>query len=466
MKLWGGRFSQNLNDLAAEFNNSLPFDYRLAEADVHGSIAWAQALARAKVITADEVQQIVRGLRQILGDVQSGQFNYATTDEDIHTAVERRLNEISGPVAGKLHTGRSRNDQVATDFRLWLLKTIDQIDEQLHGLQTAFAHRAEVDWGSLLPGYTHFQRAQPILLSHWWLSHFWPLVRDRERLAQLRGRTSVMPLGAGALAGTPFAIDREALARDLGFTAVSPNSLDAVSDRDFAAEFLFAAALIAVHLSRVSEALILYSTAEFGFVELADAFSTGSSLMPQKKNPDTLELTRGKTGTLIGHLTGLLATLKGLPSAYDKDLQEDKPPVFDAAENLMRMIPVMTGVIDSLSIHADRMQAGLDPNMLATDLADYLVERGVPFREAHRLVGKAVRHAIDRGLRLDRLPLSELQSISDVFAEDIVQVFDFQSSVDRRAAIGGTGHQAVQDQLLQAKEYLKSHSRTEEKNHE
>jgi len=454
MKLWGGRFSQNLNDLAAELNNSLPFDYRLAEADVRGSIAWAQALARANVITADESQQIIGGLLQILSEVQTDQFNYATTDEDIHTAIERRLGEIVGTVAGKLHTGRSRNDQVATDFRGWLLTTIDQIDAQLNDLQAAFAHRAEIDRGILLPGYTHFQRAQPILLSHWWLSHFWPLARDRERLAQLRGRTSVMPLGSGALAGTSFAIDREALARDLGFTDVSPNSLDAVSDRDFAAEFLFIAALIGVHLSRVSEALILYSTAEFGFVELADAFSTGSSLMPQKKNPDTLELTRGKTGALIGHLTGLLATLKGLPSAYDKDLQEDKPPVFDAAENLMRMIPVMTGVIDSLSIHADRMQAALDPNMLATDLADYLVERGVPFREAHRLVGQAVRHAIDRGLQLDRLPLSELQSISNVFAEDIVKVFDFQSSVDRRSAIGGTGSTAVRDQLEQAKNYL------------
>jgi argininosuccinate lyase len=461
MKLWGGRFSENLNQLAADFNNSLAFDYRLGEADVRGSIAWAQALARAKVITEAEVNQLITGLQQILSEIESGQFDYATTDEDIHTAIERRLTEISGAVAGKLHTGRSRNDQVATDFRLWLLPTIDQVDQLLHELQTAFVNRAETDWDILLPGYTHFQRAQPILLSHWWLSHFWPLMRDRDRLMQLRVRTSSLPLGSGALAGTSFPIDREQLARDLGFDQVSPNSLDAVSDRDFAAEFLFVASMIAVHLSRLSEALILYSTAEFGFIELADAFSTGSSLMPQKKNPDTLELTRGKTGTLIGQLTGLLATLKALPSAYDKDLQEDKLPVFDAADNLRRMIPVMTGVINTLTVHADRMRAALDPNMLATDLADYLVERGVPFREAHQLVGQVVKRALDRGERIDRLPLNELQAISPMFAEDVAHVFDFQVSIDRHNAIGGTGHQSVKEQLAQAKDYLKT---AEEKN--
>jgi argininosuccinate lyase len=455
MKLWGGRFSENLNKLAADFNNTLAFDCRMAEADVRGSIAWAQALDRADVLSADEASQIVVGLQQILNEIKSDQFNFSTNDEDIHTAIERRLGEISGQVAGKLHTGRSRNDQVATDFRLWLLPVIDQIERLLHDLQAAFVNRAESDWDILLPGYTHFQRAQPILLSHWWLSHFWPLTRDRDRLLQLRARTSSLPLGAGALAGTSFPIDREQLAFDLGFDQVSPNSLDAVADRDFAAEFLFVASMIAVHLSRLSEALILYSTAEFGFVEIADAFSTGSSLMPQKKNADTLELTRGKTGTLIGQLAGLLATLKATPSAYDKDLQEDKLPVFEAADTLRRMLPVMTGVITTLTVHADRMRAALDPNMLATDLADYLVGRGLPFREAHQIVGRAVKCAIDRGERIDRLPLTELQAISPVFAADVAHVFDFDMSIDRHTAIGGTGHQSVKNQLAQAKDYLK-----------
>ena len=312
MALWGGRFSENLNQLAAEFNNSLPFDWRLAEVDVRGSIAWALALARAGVITPLEAEQLVAGLNQIQNEIHDGRLDFDTGEEDIHTLVERRLSELVGAVAGKLHTGRSRNDQVATDFRLWVLDAIGQIDEQVQNMQMALIKRAETDleWRVILPGYTHFQRAQPILLSHWWLSHVWPLQRDRERLRQLRDRTAVSPLGAGALAGTAFPIDRATLAVDLGFDRASPNSLDAVSDRDFAAEFLFVAAMTGIHLSKLAEALILYSTMEFGFIELSDTFSTGSSLMPQKKNPDPLELTRGKAGTLIGQLTGLLATLK------------------------------------------------------------------------------------------------------------------------------------------------------------
>jgi len=454
MTLWGGRFSENLNQLAAELNASLPFDYRLAEADVRGSIAWVNALMRAHVITPDEAAQLVTGLQQILDEIHQRQLNFATNDEDIHSLVERRLGEIVGSAAGKLHTGRSRNDQVVTDFRWWLMQVIDQIDAGLHDLQAAFVARAESDGDIILPGYTHFQRAQPILLSHWWLSHFWPLARDRERLAQLRQRTAMLPLGAGALAGTPFAIDRERLAHELGFTAVSPNSVDAVSDRDFAAEFLFVAAMIAVHLSRLSEALIVYSTAEFGFVGLADAFSTGSSLMPQKKNPDTLELTRGKTGTLIGHLAGLLSTLKGLPSAYDKDLQEDKLPVFDAAGTLLRIVPVMTGVITTLTVHADRMTAALDPNMLATDLADYLVARGVPFREAHGIAGRAVRKAIELQITVDQLPFYEWQTLSPKFGDDVRGVFDYAAAIDRRNAIGGTAHEAVKQQLEEAKRVM------------
>ncbi len=458
MKLWGGRFSDRLDPLAAEFNASLAVDRRLAEVDVRGSAAWARALAQAGVISGDEAEQLHRGLRQVWAEIREQSFVFASTDEDIHTAVERRLGEIVGAVAGKLHTGRSRNDQVVTDFRLWMMETIDAVDALLHGLQAALVERAERDQSVLMPGYTHLQRAQPILISHWWLSHFWPAARDRERFGQLRARAAVLPLGAGALAGAPFPIDRERLAHDLGFDGVAPNSIDAVSDRDFAAEFLFAAALTAVHLSRLSEALILFATAEFGFVELADAYAAGSSLMPQKKNPDTLELTRGKTGTLIGRLAGLLATLKGLPSAYDKDLQEDKAPVFDAADALLRMIPVMTGLIASLTVRGDRMQAALDPALLATDLADYLVARGIPFREAHSLVGRAIRRAAELGVSLDRLLLAELQTISPAFAEDVTVVFDFAASVVRRGVVGGTAPEAVQAQLAQSKQYLSSHA--------
>ena len=456
MTLWGGRFTGNQNQLAAEFNNSLPFDWRLAAVDVRGSIAWALALARAKVITALEAEQLVAGLNTIQDEIEAGRLDFNTGEEDIHTLIERRLGEIVGAVAGKLHTGRSRNDQVAADLRLWVLDAIAQIDVQVKNLQAALVRRAELDleWNVLLPGYTHFQRAQPVLLSHWWLSHFWPLQRDRERLRQLRGRAAVSPLGAGALAGTAFPIDREALAHDLGFDSAALNSLDAVSDRDFAAEFLFAAALSGVHLSKLSEALILYSTMEFGFIELSDAFSTGSSLMPQKKNPDALELARGKAGTLIGHLAGLLATLKALPSAYDKDLQEDKPAVFAAADTLLVMLPVVAGVIDTLTVHADRMQAALDANMLATDLADYLVQRGVPFREAHGLAGRAVRRALELGISLDRLPLYEWKNISPLIEADVSGVFDFAASIARRNVIGGTGREAVQLQLDEAKRII------------
>ena len=331
---------------------------------------------------------------------------------------------------------------------------MDHLDELLRGVQQALFDRANQDLELVMPGYTHLQRAQPILLSHWWLAHFWPLARDRQRLAQARERAAVLPLGSGALAGTPFAVDRPFLAAELGFARVSANSLDAVSDRDFAAEFLFTAALVGVHLSRLSEALVLFSTAEFGFVELSDTYSTGSSLMPQKKNPDTLELTRGKAGALIGKLTGLLATLKGLPSTYDKDLQEDKLPVFEAADTLEVMLPVMSGLLSTLKIRPEGLRKALDPALLATDLADSLVQRGVPFREAHGLVGQVVRRAQEMGVGLDRLPLAELQAISPVFAGDVEQVFDFRASANRRAVQGGTALEAVKAQLQEAQSSL------------
>lgn len=454
MKLWGGRFSKGLEAAAAELNNSIAFDWRLVEVDIRGSLAWAKALAQAGVLTADESAQICTGLEQVMAEVQSGQFTYAPFDEDVHTAVERRLTEIIGPVGGKLHTGRSRNDQVATDFRLWVMDEINSLDRSLADLQAALVERAETDLGILMPGYTHIQRAQPILLSHWWLSHVWPLSRDRERLGQLKNRTAVLPLGSGALAGAPFPVNRQAMADELGFRAISPNSLDAVSDRDFAAEFLFIAALVGVHLSRMAEMLILFSTAEFGFIEVSDDYATGSSLMPQKKNPDTLELTRGKAGALIGSLTGLLTTLKGLPSAYDKDLQEDKVPVFEAADTLAVLLAVMAGLLRKLSVRPEAMNQALDPALLATDLADYLVQRGMPFREAHGVVGQVVRQAQAMGVRLNRVPLDALQEISPLFTSDVVDVFNFELAVNRRSVPGGTAFQSVKDQLDQAKNVI------------
>ncbi len=454
MKLWGGRFSQEPDKLAFQFNASLAFDWRLAPYDIRGSIAWANGLAKAGVLTSTEAAEIVRGLGLVLQEVQAESFTFQPSDEDVHTAVERRLTELIGPVAGKLHTGRSRNDQVATDFRLWTLDAIDAASRGLLELQKTLVARAESDLGQILPGYTHFQRAQPFLLSHWWLSHFWPLAADRQRLADLRQRTGILPLGSAALAGTPYPVDCRFLADQLGFEQVSPNSLYSVSDRDFAAEFLFDAALIGVHLSRLAEALILYSTAEFDFIELSDTYSTGSSLMPQKKNPDPLELARAKAGTLLGRLTGFLAVLKGLPSAYDKDLQEDKPPAFEAADTLDLLLPVVSGCIRTLVVHPERMQAALDPALLATDLADYLVKKGVPFRQAHQRIGLLVRRAQELGTTIDKVPYAEYQAVDPAFAEDVFQVFDANRSIAQRATPGGTSLESVKQQIIQAKTLL------------
>ena len=456
MTLWGGRFSGKLDPQAWALNASLPFDRRLALQDVRGSIAWAKALQQAGVLSQTECSQICEGLEKIRNEFANEDFDFQESDEDIHTAVERRLGELIGPVAGKLHTGRSRNDQVATDFRMWVMEAIPALSGAIAGLQDSLVARAEADLETLLPGYTHLQRAQPILLGHWWLSHFWPLQRDRERLAQLHRRTAVLPLGSGALAGTSFPVDRAALAASLGFAAASPNSLDAVSDRDFAAEFLFGAALTSLHLSKLAEQVILFCTAEFGYFELADAFSTGSSLMPQKKNPDVFELARGKAGGLIGRLTGLLATLKGLPSTYDKDLQEDKLPVFEAFDTVMALLPVLSGALQTLTVHPERMRAAIDAAMLATDLADYLVGKGLLFRQAHKLTGQAVQLAGQGGKALNELSLNEFQSIDTHFEQDVFLIFDPRASVDRRNATGGTGPEAVRKQLQTAKEALQN----------
>ena len=448
MKLWQGRLNGKLNPVAESFNRSLGFDHRLGTVDVRGSLAWAGALHKAGLLDEKEFKQITGGLEQIKARISAGTLDIDAGDEDIHSAVERQLTELIGPTAGKLHTGRSRNDQVATDFRLWVMSAIRRIDEVLRDLQETLLQRAELDWGVVLPGYTHLQQAQPVLLSHWWLSHLWAFQRDRHRLQNVYREAEVCPLGCGALAGTGFEqIDRFKLSGALGFREPSPNSLDAVSDRDFVASFLFACSMIGVHASRLAEALILYSTREFGYMTLADDFSTGSSLMPQKKNPDPLELVRGKSGTLTGRLTGFLATLKALPSAYDKDLQEDKQPVFESADTVEAALEVLSGCIASLEVHQYRMYAAIDPQALATDMADALVSTGVPFREAYGLVGKAVRKAEEQGVLLNELPLQDWQALVPDFDPRLLDAMDIGMSLSRRAAFGGTAPEAVKEQL-------------------
>jgi argininosuccinate lyase len=455
MKLWKGRLTGSLDESAARLNQSLAFDRRLAEYDLRGSMAWCRALGRAGLLDTQEVNQVNEGLERIAAEVQDGVFVFMDSDEDIHTAVERRLTELVGDVAGKLHTGRSRNDQVSTDFRMWMLDAIQRIDVLLLALQQTLVDRAESDWGMTLPGYTHLQQAQPVLLSHWWLSHFWVFQRDLSRMRHLQDQVRICPLGSGALAGTGFAaIDRFALAEDLGFLKPSPNSIDAVSDRDFAAEFLFCAAMMGVHASRLSEMLILFSTQEFGFISLSDEFSTGSSLMPHKKNPDPLELIRAKSGVLTGLLAGLLATLKGLPSAYDKDLQEDKVPVFTAADSIEMVLAVLSGAVRSLQVNPHRMLWSIDPFAMTTDLADALVERGLPFRQAYSLVGQAVQRSIELGVSLPDMALEEWQALIPDFIGDLLQVFDVQRSLARRAAWGGTAPDAVLEQLKLARKTL------------
>ncbi len=448
-KLWGGRFSEDPDKLAYQFNASLALDQRLWAQDIAGSQAWAQALAQAGVISAAEAAQLATGLEKVRAEFETGAFAFQPDDEDIHTAVERRLGELAGPVAGKLHTGRSRNDQVATDFRLWVMAAEAQVVGAGRALERALLAQAEAHAGTLLPGYTHTQRAQPVTLGHWLLGYVWALERDMERWQASRARAAVCPLGSGALAGTAYPVDRAALATALGFARPAENSLDAVSDRDFAVEFLFDAALLGTHLSRLADALILFSSAEFGFVTIADAYSTGSSLMPQKKNADVLELTRGKAGTLLGHLTGLMAALKGLPSAYDKDLQEDKAPVLAAFDTLAVMLPVMTGAVQTLTVNPARMQAALESSLLATELADYLVRKGMPFREAHGVVGRAVRLG-----PLEALSLAQLQALSPVFEADVADVWDFRAAVNRRTAIGGTSEASVAQQIAELKQRL------------
>jgi argininosuccinate lyase len=457
--LWGGRFQGDTDALMARFNSSLPFDWRLWEVDIAGSIAWAGAICRAGLLTEEERLRIVAGLSALREQIAADPaLAFAgPTDEDIHSYVERRLTEAIGPVAGKLHTGRSRNDQVATDTRLWLRDRVRVLDGELVALLRAAADRAEAELDVLMPGYTHLQPAQPVRWSQWLMSHAWAWERDRQRLADLAQRLDVMPLGSGALAGCPFAIDRDRLAEELGFGAISPNSMDAVSDRDFVAEFLFWGALLGIHLSRWSEDLIIWSSREYGFVTLDDAYSTGSSLMPQKKNPDALELLRGKSGRLVGAVSQLLVVLKGLPSAYAKDLQEDKEALFDACGTLELALPVARGALTTLAIHRERMQAALGDELLATDLADVLVREGVPFRESHHLVGRVVRRAEELGCGLRDVPLSDRLAISSLLDDKTLQVWDFERSVEQRSVAGGTARAAVGAQIRMLREALESY---------
>lgn len=454
MALWGGRFSEPTDSDLRALNDSFAFDQRMCREDIQGSIAYARAIARAGVITEAESQQMVDGLDRVRAEFDSGTFQVKDGDEDIHTAVERRLTELIGPVAGKLHTGRSRNDQVATDFRLWVMNAIQRVDLLLERLQQTLIEQSSAHLETLMPGYTHLQPAQPITAAHWLMSFFWMLARDRERLADAYRRTSVCPLGSGALAGTPLFIDREKLAHELGFVSYSQNSLDAVSDRDFAVEVLATFATMGTHLSRLAEDIIIYSNPQFGFITLNDRYSTGSSLMPQKRNPDPMELARGKSGRLIGNLVKLLTTLKGLPSTYNKDLQEDKEALFDSVDTVEVILPVITAVIKTLQLNRDRMQVALTEDMLATDLADYLVRKGMPFRQAHHVVGQAVQLSSQRNISLAKLSLYDLNGLSDLFATDVVDVFDFASSVARRKVPGGTAPEAVRAQIDAAHQWL------------
>jgi argininosuccinate lyase len=445
-QLWGGRFSGDMTPLMHQFNDSIYFDVRMWEADLDGSMAYARALARAGVITEEEADVLQDGLDQVRVEFAQNSFELKASDEDIHTAVERRLGELVGEVAGKLHTGRSRNDQVATDTRLWLKRQIVMLRGHVISLQQAILVKAEEYFNVIMPGYTHLQQGQPVRFSHWLLSYGWMLQRDKERLDDLTRRVDVLPLGSGALAGNPLDLDRPFLAGALGFAAVSANSMDAVGDRDFVVEFLSWAAITQMHLSRLAEDLILYSSREFRFVEIADAYSTGSSLMPQKKNADSLELIRGKTGRVVGHLTGLLTTLKGLPMTFNKDMQEDKEPLFDTVDTLTMSLPIAAGVVSTLTVDASRIYDSMDSAMLATELADYLATKGMPFRQAHHLVGEIVRKAIELDQPLFSFPLAAYQQFSPLFERDLHQWLTFNRAADRRTSPGGTGEAAVREQ--------------------
>jgi argininosuccinate lyase len=454
-KLWGGRFAGASDPSFAKFNSSFAFDRRLFEVDIRASIAHCNGLRGAGILTAEEAEEIVSGLQAVLDEASSRADYFAGPAEDIHSFVEARLVELIGAPGRKLHTGRSRNDQVATDLRLWLRGALDELSARATQMQAAILDLAEKETETILPGYTHLQRAQPILFAHWCLAYFEMLARDRERLTEVRRRVNVLPLGSAAIAGTSFPIDREIVGRALGFDSVSRNSIDAVSDRDFCIEFVNACSLIMVHLSRLAEEVILYATTEFGFFELSDAVATGSSLMPQKKNPDSMELVRGKAGRVFGDLTALLATMKGLPLAYNKDMQEDKESVFDAFDATAGSLEVSTLVLQNLSLNRGRMRTAAMKGMLnATELADYLVRKGVPFREAHETVGKAVLKAIEKGVELDELPLNNLRGLSNEIEPDVFESLTLEQTLATKSQVGGTAPTRVAEALANARRLL------------
>jgi len=452
-KLWGGRFAGGPAPELEAVNRSIGTDLRLWPHDIRLSQAWAAALGAAGVLNQAEVKSIHAGLERVGTRIGAGESPIAS-DEDVHTFVDRLLHEEAGEPAGRLHTGRSRNDQVATGTRMWTMAALDRLDAAIRLVQESLLAQAEQHVDALMPAYTHLQRAQPVSVGHWFLSHFWPLARDRQRLAAARRAASVMPLGSGAVAGTAFPVDRESLRVALGFELISQNSIDAVGDRDFIAESLFALTMLGTHLSRLAEDLILFGSSEFAFVKFGDAYSTGSSMMPQKRNPDALELARGSAARMLGGLVALVATLKGLPSGYNKDLQEDKRSLFDACDGMELLLPAVAGSVATLRVDRARTHAAVSSAMMATDLADYLVRKRVTFRDAHGAVGRLVREAEEQGIELTALPFASFQSAHSAFEHDVMLELRIETSVAHRDVPGGTGLEAVRRQASLARAAL------------
>lgn len=456
MKMWDGRFSKTSDSLMEQFNNSLPVDRELVEEDIAGSVAWARALRRGGTISRDDCDRIVAGLEKLLEKHRTKGLDFQQSDEDIHMALERLLVKEIGEAGARLHTGRSRNDQVATDLRLYAKRVLGEISELVRGLQQVLLARAEEDVAVVVPGYTHLQQAQPISMAQYWLSFVFALERERTRCRCAVDTADRMPLGSGALAGTGFPLDRDALAGDLGFSTVSENSLDGVASRDFVLEGLAVLASLGILVSRYAEDLIIWSSREFGFVTLDDAWSTGSSMMPQKKNPDSLELVRGKCGRFVGNYTRFATTLKGVGLAYYKDLQEDKEPFFDSAAQMTLVLRVLALVIKTLTVNAETIAERLDPFLFATDVADYLVRKGLPFREAHKVVGKLVGSCIEKDTEIASLTVDRLREFSELFDSDIADVFSWDTALAHRDVQGGTGPESIKRQIAEARELLSS----------
>lgn len=456
-KLWGGRFAKSTDIMVEEFTSSISFDQRMYREDIAGSIAHARMLAKSGIIEAAEADAIIDGLHSILADIEAGEFSFEISLEDIHMNIEKRLTERIGAVGGKLHTARSRNDQVALDTHMYLKKEIGVIGGLIHNLQASILEVAQRHREIIMPGYTHLQRAQPILFSHHMLAYFFMLTRDFERLQGVWQRTDMMPLGAGALAGTTFPIDRHYVAEQLKFSRVYDNSIDAVSDRDYILEFLSFASILMMHLSRLSEEIILWSTNEFAFIELDDAHCTGSSIMPQKKNPDVAELVRGKTGRVFGHLLALLTVSKGLPLAYNKDLQEDKEGLFDTIDTLKFGLKVYAGMLKAMTVKGETMTEAVRNDFSnATDMADYLVKKGLPFREAHEVVGKCVKYCIEQQKWLMDLSLEEFRQFSPLFEKDILEAISIETCVANRNSFGGTSYAQLRQALVTGDKILAS----------